>query len=168
MKHSLLLKHSCQHPRGLAITMTWLLLLIFYALSGEMNSAQAQARAYVTDRCTNSVYVFDTATNALVTTIATSSSPIAIAIRSDGSRAFVTEDDRRISVIDTATNQVVNTFPLSFRPNVIAIAPDGGLLYVTHLDLGRLFVIDAATGAEITSVPASSFPNNIAITPDGT
>ena len=115
MKHSLLLKRSCQHPRGLAITMTWLLLLIFYALSGEMNSAQAQARAYVTDPCTNSVYVFDTATNALVTTIATSSSPIAIAIRSDGSRAFVTE----------MTEGSLSSIPPLTRWSILSRSPSG-------------------------------------------
>src|ERR1051325_2457463 len=47
MRHILLPTRSHLHQRWSAITMTWLLLVIFYGLSAEMNTAQAQARAYV-------------------------------------------------------------------------------------------------------------------------
>ena len=69
MKHSLLPTRSHLHPRGLAITMTWLLLMIFYGLSTEMNTAQAQTRIYVTNPCTQSVSVIDTATNTVIATV---------------------------------------------------------------------------------------------------
>src|SRR6185503_3035722 len=129
MKHSLLLKHSCQHPRGLAITVTWLLLLIFYGLSGGMNTAQAQARAYVSSPCSQSVFVINTATNSVVTTIAVDQGPFGIKISPDGTRAYVAHNfNNSISVIDTATNTVTDTILIG-APFAIAITSDGAHAY---------------------------------------
>ncbi|HEX8088755.1 MAG TPA: hypothetical protein VF762_07880, partial [Blastocatellia bacterium] len=90
MKHILLPKHSNLHPKGLAMTVTLLLFVIIYGLSGGVSTAQAQARAYVTDSCNNAVAVIDTATNILITTIPVAAGPFAIATTPDGTRAYVT------------------------------------------------------------------------------
>src|SRR5215213_3699946 len=89
MKYNLLLTRSCLHPRGLAITATRLLLLIFFALGAGINLAQAQTFAYIPNPCTGAVSVIDTATNTLVATIPIVLGPFEVAVASDGSRAYV-------------------------------------------------------------------------------
>src|ERR1051325_2789379 len=117
MKYSLLLTRSCLYPRGLAITATWLLLLIFFGRSGGINTAQAQPRAYIPNPCTAAASVIDTATNTLVTTIPIGIGVFEVAITPDGSRAYVTSQSlNTVSVVDTATNTVTATIPVGITP----------------------------------------------------
>lgn len=85
--------------------------------------------AYVTDGKTGLVWVVDTATNTLTTTIATSalttpSGAEDIAFSSDGKRAFTVQPDANaVAVIDTATKTLAPPIAVGALPKGIAIAP---------------------------------------------
>ncbi|MBI3782799.1 MAG: YncE family protein [Deltaproteobacteria bacterium] len=69
------------------------------------------------------ISVVDTASNALLTRIDDTSQPRAIAITSDGKRAYATHyDSDKVLVIDTATNLVIDSFSVASGSLDIAIA----------------------------------------------
>ncbi|HEY7256997.1 MAG TPA: hypothetical protein VH476_09980 [Solirubrobacterales bacterium] len=104
------------------------MLLILPAASAFANDA------YVVNRASNTVSVFDTRSNQVVgSPIPVGELPEAIAITPDGRRAYVTSAlGSSISVIDTQANQVVGA-PIvdTGLPDGIAITPDGKTAYVT-------------------------------------
>jgi YVTN family beta-propeller protein len=81
---------------------------------------------YVTNFDSGTVSVIDTATNAVVTTIAVGDTPVAVAVAPNGTRAYVTNFfSETVSVIDTATNAVVATIPVGNGPWGVAVSPGG-------------------------------------------
>src|SRR6185503_6091252 len=158
---------SYLRTKAFAITVTWLLLMIFYGLSGGMTAAQAQTRAYVTMPCTSSVSVFDTSANTVITNIPLGAIPTGIAITPDGTRAYVTSGGG-VFVINTATNTVIANIPINFPTSAVAITPDGARAYVTSPSRSSVLVIDTATNTVIATIMMGITPEQIAITPDGT
>src|SRR5439155_478525 len=93
-------------------------------------------RAYVANACgtdaecssyNGTISVLDTATNAVVTTVATGASPMGLALSPDGTRAYMVNScgtdatcsfttGGTVSVLDTATNTVVATVPVGQSP----------------------------------------------------
>jgi YVTN family beta-propeller protein len=159
------------------------LLLLSIGLLG-IATAKAQIRAYVahagdTSTPSGTVSVIDTATNTVVATIPVGPIlscclPFGIAIRPDGTQAYVTNAgdpydvaNGTVAVIDTASNTVVATIPVGIIPDAVAFTPDGARAYVGNKGSNTVSVIDTATktvGATIAGVA----PGGIAITPDGT
>src|SRR5262245_10939188 len=92
----------------------WFLLSILCATGGGTAVAQAQTRAYVAGGSpSGSVFVLDTTTNTLVTTIAVGEGTFGIVVTPDGSRVYVaTQSASQVAVIDTATNTVVDRIPV--------------------------------------------------------
>lgn len=153
--------HPLTYPNGVAIT-------------------PDGTRAYVTVNGQNAVWVIDTATNTVVTTISVLLLPVSVAITPDGTRAYVVDVySDAVSVIETATNSVVANIPnIGGLPVGVAILPNGTRAYITELG-GAVAVIDTATNTllstiTIPSVPVAPqfsqapLPIGIAITPDGT
>jgi YVTN family beta-propeller protein len=134
------------------------------------------SRLYVLHELDSTVSVISTATNAVVATIP-STSPRAVAISADGTRAYV-GGPGNLDVIDTGSNTQVGTIPLSWKPQFrvdsMAITPDGTRLYLGVVDQsspgGAVLVVNTATG-QLTSggfdlASATTVPG-IAFTPDG-
>jgi YVTN family beta-propeller protein len=65
-------------------------------------------RVYVTHNFNNSVSVIDTATPSVIATIPLGA-PFAIAVNTDGTRAYVGTAAGTIAIIDTATNTIIDT-----------------------------------------------------------
>jgi YVTN family beta-propeller protein len=127
--------------------------------------------AYVVNRGSNTVSVFDTRSNQVVgSPIPVGELPEAIAITPDGRRAYVTVGlGSGISVIDTQTNQVVGA-PIvdSGLPDGIAITPDGRTAYVTNFFGNSVSVIDTQTNQVAgPAIKVGEEPAEVAITPDG-
>jgi YVTN family beta-propeller protein len=152
--------------RSRTFSLTSICLWLLFAGSA-INTIHAQARAYVTDRCNNSVFVIDTGTNKVVDTIPVGITPFVPAVTPDGTRVYVTHRDARmISVIDTATDKVISTIPLAGFAWGIAITPDGTRAYVPTVS-SLVSVIDTSTNTVTATIPVSFSPFNVAITPDG-
>src|ERR1051325_8786724 len=104
---------------------------------------QASPFAYVTGENNAKVFVIDTATNTVTTSITVGSGPVSVAVTPNNTRAYVTDQTLgAVSVINTATNTVVATINLGAQPNFVAITPDGARAYVTNGNTGNVSVID--------------------------
>lgn len=134
--------------------------------------------AYVANKNSGTVSIFDTTSNAAMEqTIRVGSRPIATAITPDGTRLYVTNAINvvgsvpgTVSVIDTSTNEVVDDpIPVGKNPVGITVAPDGTSVYVTNYGSNTVSVIDTDENRveETIDLPVGSAPHGIAITPDG-
>jgi YVTN family beta-propeller protein len=134
----------------------------------------ARACAYVTGSF-DEVSVIDTQTQLLVGSFA-APHPGRIALKPDGTRAYVTSDTS-LAVIDTSINAVTDQIILGSLPLPIVLSGDGATAYVGLVDSPcyTLFSVDTATGSilqRIGCLDCSLFSNptyvlGLAITPDG-
>ena len=148
---------------SLAAIFVWLLL----NSSSAIMTAQAQPRAYVTNRCNNTVAVIDIDTNSVVRTIPVGPFPVGIgvAITSDGPRVYVTNlQSGTVSVIDAATDTIIATIPVAAASFNMAVAPDGAHVYLLN-SAGTVSVIDTKTNTVVNTISAGMDPS--AVTPDG-
>jgi outer membrane autotransporter protein len=111
----------------------------------------------VANEGSNTVSVIDTATHAVVNTIAVGSLPVGVAVTPDGLHAYVTNVNT-VSVIDTATHAVVNTIAGESNPLGVAVTPDGLHAYVANQDNNTVSVIDTATHAVVNTIAVGSAP----------
>ena len=141
-------------------------LMMLVTLAPGAAPAEAQTRAYVTNPTANVVNVIDTATNAVVGTIAVGAGPSRVAISQDGSRAYVTNTaSNSVSVIDTATDTVLRDIAVGDTPSTIAVTPGGDRVYVMVAG-GVVQVIDTTANAIVASVVTHGI-GDMAVTPDG-
>ena len=116
------------------------------------------------------VSVFDTATNALMTSIPVGSDPHGLAFSPDGSRLFVANrNSDTVSVIDTTTNTVDETIQLAPGdfPVDVAVSPDFRFVYVTNYFGATVTVIDIFSDLVIDTIPVGAGPQGVAFSPDG-
>ncbi|AKB19431.1 disaggregatase related repeat-containing protein [Methanosarcina sp. WWM596] len=69
-----------------------------------------------TDTESDTLYVIDTATNNLITTVDVGDGPRGVAVTPDGSKVYAVSYDNMVSVVDTATNTVTTTVNVGNRP----------------------------------------------------
>jgi YVTN family beta-propeller protein len=157
------------HLRSSSLTATYLRLLFVCAcMCAAITTSLAQTRAYVASNCTNSVFVVDTNTNAIVANIPVGMGPEIPAVTPDGSRVYVSNSgSNTVSVIDTTTNTVISTIAVGLDPYGLAITPDGARVYVVNLLSSTISVIDTTTNTVVASIPDSLGPLQVGITPDG-
>jgi YVTN family beta-propeller protein len=142
--------------------------------------APAQYRAYVTTLNNNgpgSVAVIDTATNAVVGTLAAGLGPYLIATSPDGALVYVVEgNDKAIDVFGAATGNRLHTVklpdPNRISPQGFAITPDGAFAYVSNgdngfLEPGTVFVIDMDAGTVVNKILFDR-AYRLALSPDAT
>jgi YVTN family beta-propeller protein len=108
--------------------------------------------------CGGSIVVIDTATDAVVTTITTASTPTQIAVDEERNQIFAAHfDTGTISVVDGGTNLVSGTLPIGGLG--LAVNPARDLLYAT-LGTGGMAVYDLITLAHDRTVAvAPAFAN---------
>lgn len=129
--------------------------------------------AYVVNNFDNNVSVIDVTTQMVVTTIMVGTSPTAVAISPDGTRAIVTNrNSNNITFIDSTTHTVINTIAVGSGPEGVAFSPDGTKAYVVNGG-GAPFSISVINPAGLGSVSSTILglgndPLNVAFTPDGT
>lgn len=147
------------------------------------------ARLYVSNEDGESVTVLDTATNAVIATLAIGKRPRGLKLTADGSRLFVAvsglpkcppsvpdeecaklKRDLKadgIAVVDTATHQVVKVLHAGSDPEQFALSRDGRKLFVANEDSATLSVVDVMRGTVVQRVPVGREPEGVAVTPDG-
>src|SRR6266851_3313219 len=158
----------------------WLLRCLALPLLAALvcSPAAAQCDAYVAQNASNSAWVINTMTDALVAVIPVQFSPLGVAITPNGKFAYVTNtgavcdlcpfnQPSSVSVIDTATYSVVATIPVGQYPAAVAITPSGAFAYVANFNSNSVSVIDTATNTVAATVTVGTGPWGIAITPNG-
>ena len=105
--------------------------------------------------------------NAVITTIDVGDGPYGIAVSTDGTRVYTTNNGNTITVISTATNQVTGTIPIdpvgvAFHPD-----PDVHLAYAINQNDDHISVINTDSGEVTNVITAGDAPFGIAIAPDG-
>src|SRR5215831_15920422 len=134
--------------------------------------------AFVTNPGSDSVSIFDTATNTVVKKVSVGvDSTVGVAITPDGKIAYVSDRGaRNVGVIDiatgvlviyTATNKVVASVKVGDTPAGVAITPDGKRAYVANLGARSVSVVDTPSNTVLATVEVEPSPQQIAITPDG-
>jgi len=141
-----------------------LVLLVFVFAA---HSVSAAPYAYITQVLDGTVTVYDTVKNKKVTTINVGGAPFAIAMSTDGRKAYVTSQaypNGWVSEIDVLTHTVIatgivgNAYPLG-----TALLPNGTKLFVTYP--GGLAIVDTATKT-VTTIPLGNSPYMVAAHPD--
>jgi YVTN family beta-propeller protein len=151
-----------------------LLAVVVASVASGLRPTPAQAAvaytAYVGNYVSGTLLPINTATNTTSSTIAVSS-PQAIAITPDGSKAYVCDwSVGMVTPITLATNEPGSPITVGTKPSAIAITPDGTKAYVSNYnnnEAGTVTVITLSDG-KTSTIPVGKGPYGIAITPDGT
>ena len=124
------------------------------------------SKVYVGVSTSNRVQIYNTLTNALITTI-TITTPTALALSPDGSKLYVANSTGNIvSIINTTTNLVTGSYSISGPAHMITSA-DGGFLYVASKPNNAVIRVNTVTNAQ-TFVNVSLSPGYLTLNPDGT
>jgi YVTN family beta-propeller protein len=131
--------------------------------------------AYVTNQCSGTVTVIDTANDAVLTSpIAVGNAPFGAVVNPAGTRVYVTNaDSSTVSVIDIAANppSAIATISVGPEPFGIAINPEGTRVYVGNNGAGTndtVSVIDTGSNIVITTITVGFGPGGLAVNPAGT
>ncbi len=128
---------------------------------------------YAANRTANNIVVFDLATGAIMTRIATGVNPYDLVLSRDGRTLYCSNwASDSVSVIDTETNQVTDTVAVGDNPNDMVLAGDGRL-FVCCSNENKVVVVDTKRGRAVESIitsmgenaPEGSTPDAVALDP---
>jgi YVTN family beta-propeller protein len=143
----------------------WFLALASHVFMGS--PALAQPFVYAAGTYTNSVEVYDVATDTVVASIPVCANPYGVAVSPNGARVYVAcEMSNAVAVIDTLTNQVARTIAVGLGPWEVTFSPNGARAYVTNDT--SVSVIDASTELVVASysVPGANNLHSVRSTAD--
>ena len=124
--------------------------------------------AYIPNYVSDNVSVINTATNAVVATIAVGNQPYGVSNSPDGSRVYVTNfGSDNVSVTNTATNTVMANIPVGYNSFGVSTSPDGSRVYVANPGSNYLSVINTATNTVVATIAVGNFPIGVSTSPDG-
>jgi YVTN family beta-propeller protein len=110
-------------------------------------------RLFVASEDTGRGIVLDSATGAVLTSVAVGGEPEGVTLSPDGKSVYMSsEEDHRISVIDTGTNRVVTTFNVGQRPRFTEFSDDGSMAFVSGENDGTITVVDARRHAPVRTI----------------
>lgn len=119
-------------PQGVAVAATPLGVRVYVA---NMDSGSKKG-----------VVVIDATSNSIIGTVPTDNGPYGVAVKPDGSKAYVTNSgSKTVSVIDTASNTAMS-IGVGSNPRGIAINPAGTLAYVVNNGDRTISLIDIVAG----------------------
>jgi YVTN family beta-propeller protein len=96
-------------------------------------------------------------------------SPVSVAARSDGNRAYVLDQGNgMVSAIDTASDIVLNSVSVGIGANFMLYDPTRNRLYVSNPVANTVTYLQASTDALSATVLAIANPISVAVLPDGT
>jgi YVTN family beta-propeller protein len=123
-------------------------------------------RLYVADRNFDIVYVIDTHTDSILSTVSVGDRPEGVAVTNDGLRAFVANlFSDSLSVFDTNTNKLITTIPVGNGPTEVDITPDGCLAFVPNIlssftnPTDTISIINVAQNLVIETLFTFVYPN---------
>lgn len=119
--------------------------------------------AFVTETNLNKLAILDANQQVARAFVPVGSSPVAIAARPDGLKAYVANSgDDTVSVVSTQDNAVLGLpIPVGAGPQAVAMQSNGSFAYVASEAGGSLSVIDTSTDTEIQRVTGLGGPNKV-------
>ena len=127
------------------------------------------ARVYVACASVGELRVIDTATNTVVTTVATGSGVTNLAVNPAGTSVYVSRNViNDVFVLDTATDTITASIPGFVNPAGIAIHPSGASAYAADAPGDSIRVVDTATNTITATIPVGDQPARVAFNPAGT
>lgn len=117
-------------------------------------------KVYVAGQTSNSLYVIDGASRAVVSTIPLFAEPTSVVVAPDGSAVYVAcQMAAKIVKVDPTTDTVLASLDVSEKPFGLALNEDGSKLFASHLLLGPgVSVIDTASFTLTNKVPIADQP----------
>ncbi|WP_284651632.1 YncE family protein [Flavobacterium terrisoli] len=107
-------------------------------MAAELTFSSDGTKAYVANGDDDSITVINTATKAIITTIAVGDNPVGAWTGSNGKMYVDNEDGQTISVIDVATNSVDETITLGFMPGIASYNGPKNELWVSDPMAGKV------------------------------
>lgn len=147
----------------------------FYA-AGQLSSGDPSAvtiagtRAYVTNKATGTITVYDTITTGVLATYQSGvAAPDGIVAKRDGSRLYVSSSTgNTVTVIDARTGALKGSIGVA-NPTAITINPSGSVVYVANGAAGTVTKINTSTNrvAGTVRLSAGVTPTELAVSADG-
>lgn len=131
--------------------------------------AANSVRIIQTNSAGDDVSIIDPATNKVVGTIHGIEVNHGAAAAPDGSRFYISNEDRStLDVVDAKSLQVTKSIKLTGHPNNISISKDGKRVYVSiAVAPGAVDVVDTTSMEKVKSIPVKGSVHNTYVTPDG-
>lgn len=127
-------------------------------------------RAYLNQPYRNKILVLDTATEQVITVIATGPQPVAMAMHPVANLLYVGQSNYAlqsyVAVVDLLTGLTIDTIPVGAYPFNMAINPAGTRLFVLNWVNETLSVIDTVSRRVIATLPAPGGAS-LDVSPDG-
>ena len=122
---------------------------------------------YISNASGNNLYVIDSLSNAVSTTIDVGEGPAGVTVSPEGFFTFsVNNTANSVSVIDNSTNQVFRTYEVGTNPYSIAVAPFY-YCYVSNAGTNTVSVIDLLGDKVLYSLDVGNTPAGITVSPNG-
>src|SRR5215469_4209648 len=143
--------------------------LSYLAVLLALPLAASTVRIIQTNSAGDDVSIIDPATNKVVGTIHGIEVNHGAAAAPDGSRYYVSNEDRStLDVVDAKSLQVTRSIRLSGHPNNISISKDGRRVYVSiAVAPGAVDVVDTVSLEKVKSISVKGAVHNTYVTPDG-
>jgi YVTN family beta-propeller protein len=113
------------------------------------------------------IYVIDTLSNTVSTTITGIERPVAVAFNPTGTKAYVTSAPTgragAVAVVDTATYAVLTRIPVGTNPYSIVLSAGGTRAFVSNFDSNNVSVIDTTTDQVATTLTTGKSPIEVAV-----
>lgn len=116
---------------------------------------------YVVTKESNSLYVFDLATKAIVHQEQLGHECYTAVLSPDQSELYISLwGGKKVAVFDTKARHVLATIPVSYNPNELIINKKGTLIYVANAGDNSVSVIDVKARRVIEVLDAALYPNS--------
>ncbi|PFB44470.1 40-residue YVTN family beta-propeller, partial [Bacillus thuringiensis] len=127
--------------------------------SDVITSSVSKRRVYVGADTSNSVYVIDAQTNAILDIIPIPGKAEGLSINDSTNMLYATNfNNANVSVIDTNTNMIVATIPVGNRPEGVAVNMSTGNVYVLNENNpASVSIIDASNTVIATVTVGNNF-----------
>ncbi len=143
---------------------------------GGLDYDEEHGRVFVTGRESDSLYVVDLKSRAVVRRRRLPATPYTCLLSPGGTELFVSLwGASAVGVFDPATLELRTTISVGDHPCDMALTPDGGRLFVANANHNSVSVISVSQGKVLETIltsltpsaPFGSTPNALALSPDG-
>jgi DNA-binding beta-propeller fold protein YncE/cytochrome c peroxidase len=139
--------------------------------SGTIAITNDDSRVLMVNPETDTVSLFDTATDTRIVELAVGGEPSSVVIHPGDDIAFVANRADatvvKITGLKSGSPQVGTPLPVGSEPAGLALSPTGARLYVAEFAEGRIAVVDTSNMTEVGQIAAPRNPRALAVTNDG-